>query len=192
MIEVYNTFTPHACKTLIDAFHADDTGHKMPGTTANNIQQDSLKKSTDLGCNFTNDQCTLFNDIIRPGLQKALDLYVEKYHTLQIGAPFNVDDCYNIQHYKDGEGYFALHCEYMPWPNTNFVYRNLAWMINLNDAECGTEFPLQNQILLARQGNVSIWPAYWTHHHRGVTPNIGDKYIVTGWCVYKPFDVEDT
>ena len=56
MIEVYNTFTPHACKTLIDAFHADDTGHKMPGTTANNIQQDSLKKSTDLGCNFTNDQ----------------------------------------------------------------------------------------------------------------------------------------
>ena len=29
-----------------------------------------------------------------------------------------------------------------------------------------------------------MWSAGWTHPHKGVTPNVGDKYIVTGWCEY--------
>ena len=190
MIEVYNIFTPDACNTIINAFNIDD--NRCQGTTGADVLKPDWKQSTDLGCNFTCDDTQLYNDIIRPGLQDALNMYVDKYHVLKTGAAFTVDDVYNIQHYKDGEGYFALHIEYMPWPNTNFMYRNLAWMINLNDAQCGTEFVLQNQILQAQQGNVSIWPAYWTHHHKGVCPNIGDKYIATGWCVYKPFEAADT
>ena len=31
-----------------------------------------------------------------------------------------------------------------------------------------------------------MWPAYWTHPHKGVTPNVGDKYIATGWLNYLP------
>tara|TARA_B100001250_G_C19373416_1_gene602992 strand:- start:61 stop:633 length:573 start_codon:yes stop_codon:yes gene_type:complete len=190
MIEVYNTFTPHACRQLINQFNADD--NKKPGTTGDDKLKPEWKQSTDLGCNFDHDATEEYNKIIRPGLLKAMNLYVEKYYVLKTGANFYVDPTYNIQHYKDGEGYAESHIEYMPWPNTNFMYRMLAWMINLNDAECGTEFLLQNQILLAQQGNVSIWPAYWTHHHRGVCPNIGDKYIATGWCLYTPFKASDT
>ena len=117
-----------------------------------------------------------------------MDLYVQKYPVLNQGATWHIADAYNIQHYKDGEGYIAPHIEYMPWPNTDFILRMLAWMVNLNDSPCGTEFLIQKQILQAQQGNVSIWPAYWTHHHKGVTPNIGDKYIATGWCVYEAMD----
>ena len=56
-----------------------------------------------------------------------------------------------------------------------------AWMIYLNDAESGTEFPYQEIVLQPKQGLCAVWPAYWTHPHKGVTPNRGDKYIATGW-----------
>ena len=183
MIEVYNVFTPHACNTIINEFNNDD--RRRPGTTGCNNIDTQWKKSTDLGLNLYHDE--IYNDIIHTGLIQALDLYVEKYPVLNQGAKWRIADMYNIQHYKDGEGYSADHIEYMPLPNSDFIYRMLAWMINLNDSPCGTEFLLQKQILQARQGNVSIWPAYWTHHHKGVCPNVGDKYIVTGWCTYTPF-----
>ena len=187
MIEVYNTFTPTACKHLINLFNNDS--RRLPGTVGTDISNNHWKKSLDLGCHLDrDDEFSEYNDIVREGVVKGLDLYVEKYWTLKTGAQFYIYPHYNIQYYGDGDGYFASHIEYMPWPGTSFAYRLLAWMINLNDAQCGTEFVLQKQILKAQMGNLSIWPAYWTHHHKGVCPNVGDKYIVTGWCTYKPFE----
>ena len=65
--------------------------------------------------------------------------------------------------------------------------RILAWMIYLNDAECGTEFPYQDITLEAKAGRLALWPAAWTHPHKGVTPNIGNKYIATGWYEYENY-----
>ena len=187
MIEVYNTFTPTACRHLINLFNHDS--RRLPGTVGTDIENHDWKKSTDLGCHLDrDDEFSEYNDIVREGVIKGLDLYTQKYHVLNEGAQFYIYPHYNIQYYGDGDGYFSSHIEYMPWPDTSFIYRLLAWMINLNDAQCGTEFILQKQILQAQTGNLSIWPAYWTHHHKGVCPNVGDKYIVTGWCTYKPFE----
>ena len=30
-------------------------------------------------------------------------------------------------------------------------------------------------------GKTLIWPAEWTHAHRGSVLNGGEKYIITGW-----------
>ena len=62
----------------------------------------------------------------------------------------------------------------------------LAWMVYLNDASSGTEFPYQNMTIQAKTGRTVIWPAAWTHPHRGVIPNVGVKYIATGWFYYLP------
>ena len=65
-------------------------------------------------------------------------------------------------------------------------------MIYLNDAQCGTCFPHQDVILIPKQGDLWVWPAFWTHAHRGEVPNIGDKYIATGWCEFtapNPFEM---
>ena len=54
----------------------------------------------------------------------------------------------------------------------------------LNDIdEAGeTEFLYQNKRISPKQGRVLMWPADWTHSHRG-NPPIGkeDKYILTTW-----------
>ena len=37
-----------------------------------------------------------------------------------------------------------------------------------------------------RKGLTVIWPADWTHTHRGVPSPSQDKYIATGWYNLKP------
>ena len=63
------------------------------------------------------------------------------------------------------------------------LHRVLAWMIYLNDVTDGgeTEFPTQGKRFQPRAGDVLIWPAYWTHPHRGIVSESQTKYIVTGW-----------
>ena len=45
----------------------------------------------------------------------------------------------------------------------------------------GTEFFHQNLSTPAKRGLTLIWPAYWTHTHRGIVSRLKEKYIVTGW-----------
>ena len=93
-----------------------------------------------------------------------------------------------MQRYYPGEGYFVLHCENGgPHPDKEMTKRMLAWMIYLNDVKDGgyTEFPTQNKKFQPRRGDVLIWPAYFTHPHRGITSKSQTKYIATGWFGFK-------
>ena len=58
-------------------------------------------------------------------------------------------------------------------------------MTYLNDVDDGgTEFMHQNIITPAVKGLTLIWPADWTHAHRGVISKTKEKYIITGWFSY--------
>lgn len=93
-----------------------------------------------------------------------------------------------IQKTVAGGGYHKWHCE-----NGVFMYRDrvLTWMIYLNDIppENGgsTEFLYQKLALHPKKGTIVLWPAAYTHMHRGgfLTGPI-DKYIATGWFVREP------
>ena len=59
-------------------------------------------------------------------------------------------------------------------------------MVYLNDVTDGgeTEFPTQDKKFSPRAGDVLIWPAYWTHPHRGIVSESQVKYIATGWYAF--------
>lgn len=114
--------------------------------------------------------------------------YKQSHPFLNNISPWQLHPWYNLQYYSEGQGYSALHCEhdsnYIDKGSDGSKDRMLAWMIYLNNAECGTNFPEQRLTITPAEGLGVIWPAYWTHPHKGVTPNIGDKYIATGWFHY--------
>tara|TARA_R110000822_G_scaffold63305_1_gene155582 strand:- start:301 stop:825 length:525 start_codon:yes stop_codon:yes gene_type:complete len=84
----------------------------------------------------------------------------------------------HIQHYKPNGGYFALHYERGKVHPT----RQLVYMLYLNTVnKGGTEFPYQNISTPATKGNLIIWPAEFTHPHRGIISSTQEKYIATGW-----------
>ena len=67
------------------------------------------------------------------------------------------------------------------------VSRSLAWIIYLNDVPEGegeTEFLYQGLRVTPKQGTLVMWPAQFTHTHRGNPVYNCTKYIATGWIEY--------
>ena len=61
-----------------------------------------------------------------------------------------------------------------------------VWMIYLNNVtNGGTYFDNYNLTLNAVEGSLLIWPAFWTHFHRGIVSKTETKYIATGWFSYQ-------
>ena len=77
-------------------------------------------------------------------------------------------------------GFHNFHCEDTSW---NCHLRTMAWMVYLNTVtdEGGTYFSNYDYKIDAVEGRLVIWPAYWTHVHRGVISKSQTKYIATGW-----------
>ena len=178
-LEIYeNVLSKEECEKVIYEFEKVDP---MSGRKVYGIQDSSAKKlATTLYCDLNEE---LFNDFNRPvvsGLEQSLPSYKNKYSFLKSAGSWRWDRYYNIQKYGDGGGYYSLHCEHQ----YSDPCRMLVWMIYLNDAECGTEFPYQHKTVDAKAGSLVLWPAGWTHPHKGVTPNKGLKYIATGWYSY--------
>jgi hypothetical protein len=69
--------------------------------------------------------------------------------------------------------------------------RVLSWMVYLNDVEEGgeTEFLYQGFRQKSVKGTLVIWPAAFTHTHRGNPPYSNEKYIITGWANF-PYETE--
>jgi len=79
-------------------------------------------------------------------------------------------------------GYHVWHCENSSYQHAQ---RTLVWTIYLNDVEEGgeTEFLYQSVRVKPKRGTCVIWPAPFTHAHRGNPPLKGNKYIATGWYI---------
>ena len=83
-------------------------------------------------------------------------------------------------HYKKNQGYKTWHYENDGFQNRQ--KRVLVFMTYLNNVEDGgTEFHFQNTTTPAKKGLTLIWPAYFTHTHRGQISKTKEKYIITGW-----------
>lgn len=61
--------------------------------------------------------------------------------------------------------------------------RVLSTLLYLRDVEAGghTEFPYQSIRTVPRAGLMLVFPPFWTHPHRGVSPISGPKYNITNF-----------
>jgi len=174
-IEVFlQALSSNTCKLIINRF--EESPHKregLAGPLKHGVAK--IKDSTDIIVRGQQD------DLILNAVESCYYHYCNKYPYLKlIGKTHAIDAVYNLQRYTNDQGFFYWHCEHSPLNPK----RSIAWMVYLNDAECGTTWMHQDYTSKAREGDLLIWPASWTHAHKGVTPNIGTKYIATGWIIY--------
>ena len=87
---------------------------------------------------------------------------------------------FNLQRYQKDGHFQKLHSERS---SLNTLHRILAWMTYLNDVEEGGEtyFSHYDLTIKPKKGLTLIWPAEWTHAHKGNILGAGTKYIITGW-----------
>jgi hypothetical protein len=135
--------------------------------------------------------CTLYTEkelkIVCDGFNNGFwtacyPLYVEKYSILKEFAPHKIYTT-KIQKTIPGGGYHVWHSEDS---NREVRARILVFILYLNDVEDGgeTEFLYLSKRVQPKMGRLILWPAGFTHTHRGNPPLKDDKYIFTGWVEF--------
>jgi prolyl 4-hydroxylase len=174
-IEQYK-MAPDICDDLISYFK-ENTEYKSPGVVGVKEIKYEIKKSIDV-CFFNNSNDQRIKNFFI-ALGECVRPYCKKYN-LKHGIKTEIDN--NIQYYKAGEGYFANHYER---DSISSSTRELAYMVYLNTLtdKGGTFFPRHKKTIEPIKGKTVLWPASFTHPHRGVISSTQEKYIATGWFV---------
>jgi prolyl 4-hydroxylase len=171
------------CKELIDFYESGKNAwiSKTEGGVGINKVNHKLKKCTE--SYYNPDQ---INDSFLKELGKNLKQYKKLYKYSDDGQyKWGLREYIKIQKYQPGEGYFSYHYEVCGRPGITSK-RFLVFMAYLNTVKKGgeTEFVYQNKKFKPVEGKLLIWPAYWTHTHRGIPALKETKYIITGWWNY--------
>jgi hypothetical protein len=177
-----NALTENECNYIINYMNTDD--RLTPGTIQSGVNK-KVKDSFDVFMNLNNDDDLEVNEIIFKAFCNCLEPYVKKHTQLNRLAPWKIFPLYNLQKYNPQQGYHSLHCENSN-PSIASSHRVMAWMFYLNTVTDGggTYFDNYDLTMDAIQGRGVIWPAYWTHMHRGIVSKTETKYIATGWVSY--------
>ena len=120
---------------------------------------------------------------VMPPLMDCLRSYVDEFDIL---ASFTLVGWWlKAQLTRKGEGYHAWHFESASFFATRRV---LAWSIYLNDDYQGgeLEFLYYGRRLKLGEGDIVIFPAAFTHAHRGNMVLGGEKLLLTGWYELVP------
>tara|TARA_R100000808_G_C2152923_1_gene162696 strand:- start:3578 stop:4156 length:579 start_codon:yes stop_codon:yes gene_type:complete len=115
-------------------------------------------------------------------IHKAYIDYKEKYWILDKTASLT-PPCIKYHLVKPGGGYHVYHCE-----NSGFLSKErvLVYHICLNtcDDEGELDFLYYKKKLFPKIGRLIVFPASFTHVHRGNPMKTKDKHYVTGWYEY--------
>ena len=185
-IEVYNNvYSDTFCKKIIEYFeNALDSGFALDRQLTENVSKLHKEDISYYIPNYNMDHIDRniakeFNNIL---WSEVYPKYVGKYNILSFCDPHSTY-AIKIQKTEPSQGYHIWHSENM---SRDTSHRLLAWTVYLNDNfEAGeTEFLYQQYRYKPKMGDVVIFPAAFTHTHRGNPPIGGTKYIITGWIEY--------
>ncbi len=169
------------CDRIVAFFEENDQA-QAAGRTGTGRVDESYKQSLDIyirpkdlqrpECEALSEYIGLLHDCFRDYMEQW-DFLKTFLATVHVGG-------FNIQKYETGGHFGKLHAERT---GLSKLHRVLVWMTYLNDVERGgeTEFPHFGLRVRPVKGRTLIWPAEWTHAHRGCIVEAGAKYIVTGW-----------
>jgi hypothetical protein len=167
------------CDEITEYF--DNAAEKKLGTIAIPGEDGILKKSKNSQEMRLDPQHLLYKKYINE-LQNCLNQYIQKFPFCNYYGAFSILENIKIQKYPTGGGYLDFHTERgsRELPNSS---RHLVFMTYLNSITNGggTEFFHQKLVVEAEKGKTIIWPADWTHTHRGIAAEKDEKIIVTGW-----------
>ena len=179
-----NAFTKEFCEQVIKQYEdMVDSGHgwtrfKSHGD-AKTFKDDTQVFADDIDYIPLRKATKEFNELF---WGKYYPIYEQEYSVLKESSR-HANYSFKIQKTKIGGGYHVWHYE----SNIREVCnRLLTWVLYLNDVQEGgeTEFLYQHMRVKPEQGTLVIWPAAFTHTHRGNPPLSNEKYIVTGWTEF--------
>lgn len=178
-----NCFTKKECENTIELF---EKYHKLNYTYSrfhenfNNKDDSSISINPIIELDWNLEFVSCFHDRF---YNYIYPLYNNQYPILQ-NLRKHRSKYIKIQKTCPTQGYHVWHCEHDSYEFAQ--NRILSWILYLNDVEEGgeTEFLYQSLRFKPKEGTLILFPAHFTHTHRGNPPLSGVKYIATGWIEF--------
>jgi len=168
------------CENIIEYYELNQIRHKQ-GRVGGGI---NLEKKDSIDLTIKPKELDLpGNQVLKEYFVKLFEChkdYVSQWPFLESIAKKLEIGPFNIQRYTTGQHFRKIHTERSSLDN---LHRVFAFMTYLNDVKEGgsTYFSHYDLEVQPKQGLTLIWPAEWTHAHRGNILKSGTKYIITGW-----------
>jgi hypothetical protein len=173
-----NLLNKEECNNIIKLFE-NDLQDKIGGFGDKQFTKDKMERNDYQNFYKSDDKANLIVSKINEALEKSINLYAEEFWIVKQLQATSLD--IKLQKTPPRGGYHVWHCEQDRKRNES---RILAWTVYLNDIPSGegeTEFLWQGLRVQPKAGTVSIFPAAFTHTHRGNPVYSCNKYIATGW-----------
>ena len=184
-----DVLTSEFCKHCIEKFEHDQS--MLPGVVGGGLNK-NIKDTMDVMIT-TNGNWPEEDEVFSKSLTECLHEYEEYLYgiapSLEVGEHDYYDTGYQIQRTKpESVGYTWHHDFTLTREDTGAVaIRVLTYIWYLNTIDYGgyTEFA-NGESIKPEAGKLILFPADWSHVHRGIPPTYEDKYICTGW-IYSRF-----
>lgn len=173
-----NLVTDQYCDDLIKLHeYMESNGLAFSRDEAGAIDKEDRSISTMHHCLIHSGD--LFNHFSTAFWATAYKDYSKRFNVLSAISNHQIY-CIKIQRTKVGEGYHVWHCENATRSQCG---RIMNFILYLNDVDDGgeTEFLYYHKRIKPKKGTLILFPAGYTHTHRGNPPLKGSKYILTGW-----------
>lgn len=189
-IGIYENVYPEGyCQHLINEFERLESGGAGVNRQRGEGALAHRKNDYQIYLNIKNHGAEPFHDknsvdLFFDGLQQCYENYLEKFSVLSDGKVRAT--VMKMQRTSSGGGYHVWHGEQGGGEHANRVLVYMLYLNTLPSENCGeTEFLYQQKRYNPTENTMILWPASYTHAHRG-NPVYGDaaKYIVTGWFYY--------
>lgn len=186
----YNVYPEGYCEHLINEF--ERLTNSGAGRTRKISENASRHDKDDLHMEINVNKQTFSNfNQVQPsriffdGLQQCFNEYSEHYSIIKHGKVRAT--AMKMQRTSPGGGYHLWHCEQGESENSSRVLVYMLYLNTLSEEEAGeTEFLYQQRRIRPTENTMVLWPAAFTHAHRGNTVfGAHSKYIITGWFHYE-------
>tara|TARA_Y100000004_G_C8955092_1_gene430427 strand:+ start:2822 stop:3433 length:612 start_codon:yes stop_codon:yes gene_type:complete len=181
--------TDFETQPLIDYFHwcyQTEGVYRRSGVSIPNQRKDTmapiaffsdkpeLEPSVHVEMGANSKYISMYNEVIT----QCMHIYGDEYETV---TGYDLQCSYiNVQRTLPKQGYHSWHSEDPSSMTTRRVLVNMMYLNDVDDAG-ETEFLYQSKRIQPKKGRIVIWPAGFTHTHRGNPPLSGEKYIATAW-----------
>ena len=168
------------CNKIIDYFESNKS-RQIKGVSLDGVNS-NVKDTMDIIIRpkeILLEKNKIFKDYFQH-LFKCQKDYIDQWPFLtNLGFKYQIGS-FNLQKYISGQHFRRIHTERS---SIDSLHRVFAFMTYLNDVEEGgtTYFSHYDLEVKPKKGLTLIWPAEWTHAHRGNEVKSGNKFIITGW-----------
>lgn len=170
------------CDEIITYFEKNK-GQQSKGVSDQGVNLES-KNSIDITIS-PNELNRAGNEVFKSYFESLFDCYQDYVAQWPFLKTFREElhvGRFNLQRYQSGQHFQKIHTERS---GLGTLHRLFAWMTYLNDVDSDdggtTVFTHYHLEIQPKKGLTLIWPAEWTHAHKGNVLRKNSKYIMTGW-----------